>query len=172
MMKISNYSDRLRIHEHICNQSEPRKLTHFFWIRFARIWSNRISGRKQKTNALFCDFNLFVKNWFKNRLVLQEHADFEVIRSMDQQLDKCITRINVFRRHRQIIQVHNTTIYIRVPSGIIIFHWSTFTPTKQWSWSRQSLQSSMKRLQFRSHWSKSLYRVGKLINCVYDLWWP
>jgi N-acetyltransferase 10 len=39
--------------------------------------------------------------------IFKEHADFEVIKSMDPALDKCVTRINVFRRHRQNIQVHS-----------------------------------------------------------------
>uniref|UniRef100_A0A914HDX2 RNA cytidine acetyltransferase n=1 Tax=Globodera rostochiensis TaxID=31243 RepID=A0A914HDX2_GLORO len=34
----------------------------------------------------------------------QEHADFEVVRSMDPQTDKCVMRINIFRRHRQTVQ--------------------------------------------------------------------
>uniref|UniRef100_A0A1I8C298 RNA cytidine acetyltransferase n=1 Tax=Meloidogyne hapla TaxID=6305 RepID=A0A1I8C298_MELHA len=34
----------------------------------------------------------------------QEHADFEVVKSLDPAMDKCIVKINVFRRHRQTIQ--------------------------------------------------------------------
>ncbi|CAK5009430.1 unnamed protein product [Meloidogyne enterolobii] len=34
----------------------------------------------------------------------QEHADFEVIKSLDPSMDKCVVKINVFRRHRQTIQ--------------------------------------------------------------------
>uniref|UniRef100_A0A915LPU8 RNA cytidine acetyltransferase n=1 Tax=Meloidogyne javanica TaxID=6303 RepID=A0A915LPU8_MELJA len=34
----------------------------------------------------------------------QEHADFEVIKSLDPSMDKYVVKINVFRRHRQTIQ--------------------------------------------------------------------
>ncbi|KAF7633817.1 RNA cytidine acetyltransferase [Meloidogyne graminicola] len=45
----------------------------------------------------------FVLNGFE-AIGYQEHADFEVIRALDSSLDKCILKINVFRRHRQTIQ--------------------------------------------------------------------
>uniref|UniRef100_A0A914NMR2 Uncharacterized protein n=1 Tax=Meloidogyne incognita TaxID=6306 RepID=A0A914NMR2_MELIC len=45
-------------------------------------------------------FCLFVQNCYS----IPEHADFEVIKSLDPSMDKYVVKINVFRRHRQTIQ--------------------------------------------------------------------
>ena len=36
---------------------------------------------------------------------IKEHADYQILKSNDPKSEKCINRINVFRSHRQVIQV-------------------------------------------------------------------
>ncbi|KAL3069386.1 hypothetical protein niasHS_018111 [Heterodera schachtii] len=44
----------------------------------------------------------------------QEHADFDVVRSLDPQTDKCVTRVNIFRRHRQTIQYIHPSEFVKL----------------------------------------------------------
>uniref|UniRef100_A0A183BK55 RNA cytidine acetyltransferase n=1 Tax=Globodera pallida TaxID=36090 RepID=A0A183BK55_GLOPA len=44
----------------------------------------------------------------------QEHADFEVVRSLDPQTDKCVMRINIFRRHRQTVQYIHPSEFVKL----------------------------------------------------------
>lgn len=41
---------------------------------------------------------------------MQEHTDYELVRSTNPQLMNCLVRINVNRQHRQIIQVRRKVV--------------------------------------------------------------
>uniref|UniRef100_A0A8B9H9A8 N-acetyltransferase 10 n=1 Tax=Astyanax mexicanus TaxID=7994 RepID=A0A8B9H9A8_ASTMX len=41
-----------------------------------------------------------------NDLVWQEHLDYEIIQSLNPEFNKAVVRVNIFKEHRQTIQVH------------------------------------------------------------------
>lgn len=42
-------------------------------------------------------------------LYLQEHLDYEIIQSLNPEFNKAVVRVNIFKEHRQTIQVENRT---------------------------------------------------------------
>lgn len=41
---------------------------------------------------------------FKN-VIFQEHLDYEIVQSLNPEFNKAVVRVNVFKEHRQTIQV-------------------------------------------------------------------
>lgn len=39
--------------------------------------------------------------------IFKEHLDYEIIQSLNPEFNKAVVRVNVFREHRQTIQVNN-----------------------------------------------------------------
>lgn len=50
----------------------------------------------------------FLRSWllilFKN-VIFQEHLDYEIVQSLNPEFNKAVVRVNVFKEHRQTIQV-------------------------------------------------------------------
>lgn len=43
-------------------------------------------------------------------LHLQEHLDYEIIQSLNPEFNKAVVRVNIFKEHRQTIQVNETEL--------------------------------------------------------------
>lgn len=62
----------------------------------------------------------------------QEHLDYEIIQSLNPEFNKAVVRVNIFKEHRQTIQVNKTNKKKKVSSFTIkseIYTWSDRTIT-------------------------------------------
>lgn len=50
----------------------------------------------------FLDLGLFI---LVNNVFFQEHLDYEIVQSLNPEFNKAVVRVNVFKEHRQTIQV-------------------------------------------------------------------
>lgn len=106
----------LQVLKHVCDITKSRKLAHLVWVCFQRIWCPGIPGLKMKSVAILIHFYLYrlrytccsmltrkgilsvCNNW-------QEHLDYELVQSTNPEFNKAVVRVNIFRDHRQTIQV-------------------------------------------------------------------
>ena len=51
----------------------------------------------------------------------QEHLDYELIQSTNPDFNKAIIRVNIFREHRQTIQVHRFFLLFAYYSHVLSF---------------------------------------------------
>jgi N-acetyltransferase 10 len=68
----------------------------------------------------------------------EEHLDYDIIQSTNPEFNGAIVRINIFRQHRQTIQVKINKLYSCI-SQLITRHGSTFNPRMLMSLAKPSL---------------------------------
>jgi N-acetyltransferase 10 len=81
----------------------------------------------------------------------EEHLDYDIVQSTNPDFNKAIVRVNIFRQHRQTIQVSSYLIsYCTVTDSLS----STSNPKMHTYWVRQNSSSLMKQQLYLCLWSR------------------